>query len=93
MKAQQLDMNFSTPPPTPAGGAETLNAFLTRTYMKHLQSDSWRVRRKGCKGLGEIGQYQPAVVEALESLSTDWDRRVRETSAAALAQIWKRQKP
>jgi hypothetical protein len=86
-KADQLQLDISTPQAPPPSGQETLNALLTRTYLQYLQSDSWRVRRKGAKGLADTAPDSPAVVEALESLLGDRDRRVREAAQAALAKL------
>src|SRR5262249_34530326 len=79
MEDQQLELDFSTKR-TPASGQEALTALLTRTYLKYLQSDSWRVRRKGIRGLADVASNAPAVVEALESLLADKDSRVREAT-------------
>jgi HEAT repeat protein len=68
-------------------GQAALRRMLLTTYRAYLQAQSWRTRRKGAKGLGELGAAALAAVPELERLLEDEDQRVREAVTIALKRI------
>jgi hypothetical protein len=91
MKEEQLELDF-TPKPSLASGQAALDAILTRSYLQCLDSDSWRVRRKGIHGLVSNTHVDGVAVERIETLLKDPDARVRQAAQIALAQIRERSK-
>jgi HEAT repeat protein len=83
----QLELNLTPPDPTIESGKRALAAMLLRCYLKDLESESPRVRRKGAKGLGELGQAARPAITLLESLLEDTDRKVRVAAEVALQAI------
>jgi HEAT repeat protein len=70
-----------------AAGEAALERMLLRVYLTDLGSVSWRVRRKGANGLGELGEAATDAAPELERLLSDPDPRVREAAAKALARV------
>jgi hypothetical protein len=90
----QLPLEFTkTHPPKEnaqgelATGKAKLEKILVSTYLKDLRSESWRVRRRGAKGLGELGTAARDAASELERLFDDPDPRVREAAGNALARV------
>jgi HEAT repeat protein len=83
---QQLEFDFSGQQEADplAAGTERLRKLLLRSYLKNLTDASWRVRKKGARGLGELGPEARETVPTLEALLEDADSRVREAAALAL---------
>jgi HEAT repeat protein len=76
-------------PPTQevATGREALERLLLGVYRKQLTSPSWRVRKKGARGLRLMGEAASDALPLLEKLMDDSDRRVRETASEAVRKI------
>ena len=88
---EQLPLDFT--PKEESGeptGQAALRRMLLTTYRNYLQAQSWRTRRKGAKGLGELGPAALIAVPELEGLLEDEDRRVREAATIALKRIGRR---
>jgi hypothetical protein len=77
-------------PQTPPGEKQ-LERLLIHSYRQDLSSSSWRARKKGAKGLGELGPAASVAVPELEKLLSDPDHNVREVAKRALALITKEQ--
>jgi HEAT repeat protein len=86
---QQLPLDFTGTAVAPdlAPGAAALQRVLLRAYRAGLQSNSWRVRKKGANGLAALGPAAREAVPQLEQLLQDKDRRVRDAAALALSRI------
>jgi hypothetical protein len=82
----QLELDF-TEAPSLTAGKKALNDMLFRCYLRDVQSENPRLRRKGAKGLGSLGASARNAVLALESLLRDPDRKVREAARAALVHV------
>jgi hypothetical protein len=82
----QLELDF-TEEPSLAAGKKALNDMLFRCYLRDVQSENPRLRRKGAKGLGGLGVLARNAVAVLESLLRDPDRKVREAARAALVHV------
>jgi HEAT repeat protein len=83
---QQLECDFSGRQEADplATGTETLRKILLGSYLKNLTDASWRVRKKGARGLSGLGPEAREAVPTLEALLEDADSRVREAAALAL---------
>jgi HEAT repeat protein len=68
-------------------GRRQLERLLIHAYVNALSSRSWRARKKGAKGLGQLGVAASVAAEELERLLEDPDPRVREAAGDALARV------
>jgi hypothetical protein len=73
-------------PETPPAQKQ-LEQLLIHSYLNDLASSSWRARKKGAKGLGELGPAASVAAPELEKLLTDPDEQVRKAAAAALSRV------
>ncbi len=80
---EQLSLDFTTKPDFSHGKA-ALSKMLFQAYMKDLQSDNPRRRRKGVKGLESLREFTREAIPVLEKAIKDQDFRVWQAAAAAL---------
>src|SRR5262245_3857526 len=86
----QLAFDFTgeaLPQPEPPPGREELERLLLGVYLKQLTSPSWRVRKKGARGLGLMGEAASDALPLLEKLMDDSDPRVSEAASEAVGKI------
>jgi hypothetical protein len=89
-----LDFSAKEPaaPETPPGQRQ-LARLLIHSYRNDLQSSSWRARKKGAKGLGELGPAAGVAVPELEKLLTDPAEEVRKAAGDALSRVATKGRP
>ena len=95
-KQTQLCLDFSGKgpgePETPQGRKQ-LEQLLIHAYRGDLASSSWRVRKKGAKGLGALGPAAGVAAPELEKLLDDPDEQVRRAAADALSRVTRGMRP
>jgi hypothetical protein len=95
-KQTQLCLDFPgkrpSDPETPPGRRQ-LEQLLIHAYRSDLASRSWRVRKKGAKGLGALGPAAGVAVPELEKLLDDPDEQVRRAAGDALALVTRARRP
>jgi HEAT repeat protein len=89
-----LDFRAQKPaePETPPGRSQ-LERLLLHSYLNDLASSSWRVRKKGAKGLGELGPAAGAAAPELEKLLDDPEEEVRKAAGDALSRVTGARRP
>jgi hypothetical protein len=89
-----LDLCAKDPaePETPPGRRQ-LEQLLIHSYLDDLGSSSWRARKKGARGLGELGPAAGVAVPELEKLLDDPDEQVRRAAGDALARVTRARRP
>jgi HEAT repeat protein len=89
-----LDFRAQEPegPETPPGRSQ-LERLLLHSYLNDLESSSWRARKKGAKGLGQLGPVAGAAVPQLEKLLDDPEEEVRKAAGDALSRVTTQGRP
>jgi HEAT repeat protein len=95
-KQTLLCLDFSGKRPSDPGtppGRRQLEQLLIHAYRSDLVSRSWRVRKKGAKGLGALGPAAGVAVPELEKLLDEPDEQVRRAAADALSRVTRGMRP
>jgi hypothetical protein len=74
-------------------GRRQLEQLLIHSYVNDLGSSSWRARKKGARGLGELGPSAGVAAPELEKLLDDPDEQVRKAAADALSRVTRGMRP